>query len=165
MFNMLCTKIVLNVRNIFCTQHVLPRFELGIFLYWICNSMNNLLSYCGLVDAKIRASDRFICKQSLFFPKFWSSRILKNFQSQQLKCEIKKSCRKLKEIFTLILDLKKSLQFVTRDTLLYSLGYPGYLKKKVGIITLISDCLRRPQFVKLYNFLCSLEYLGGLKIN
>ena len=89
-----------------------------------------------------------------------------NFQSQQLKCEIKKSCRKLKEIFTLILDLKKSLQFVTRDTLLYSLGYPGYLKekKKVGIITLISDCLRRPQFVKLYNFLCSLEYLGGLKI-
>ena len=51
--NMLCTKIVLNVRNNFCTQHVLPRFELGT-----CNSMNNLLSYCGLVDAKIRASDK-----------------------------------------------------------------------------------------------------------
>ena len=30
---MLCTKIVLNVRNNFCTQHVLPRFELGIFMY------------------------------------------------------------------------------------------------------------------------------------
>ena len=29
--NMLCTKIVLNVRNNFCTQHVLSRFELGIF--------------------------------------------------------------------------------------------------------------------------------------
>jgi hypothetical protein len=28
--NMLCTKIVLNVRNYFCTQHVLPKFELGI---------------------------------------------------------------------------------------------------------------------------------------
>ena len=26
--------------------------------YWTGNSMNNLLSYCGLVDAKIRASDR-----------------------------------------------------------------------------------------------------------
>ena len=26
--NMLCTKIVLNVRNNFCTQHVLPRLEL-----------------------------------------------------------------------------------------------------------------------------------------
>ena len=25
-YNMLCTKIVLNVRNNFCTQHVLPRF-------------------------------------------------------------------------------------------------------------------------------------------
>ena len=56
--NMLCTKIVLNVRNNFCTQHVLPRFELGIFMYWTCNSMNNLSSYCGLVDAKIRASDK-----------------------------------------------------------------------------------------------------------
>ena len=49
-----------------------------------------------------------------------------------MKGEIKKTCRKLKEIFTLILDLKKSLQFVTRDTLLYSLGYPEYLKEKSG---------------------------------
>ena len=56
--NMLCTKIVLNVRNYFCTQHVLPRFELGIFMYWTCNSMNNLSSYYGLVDTKIRASDK-----------------------------------------------------------------------------------------------------------
>ena len=56
--NMLCTKIVLNVRNNFCTQHVLPRFELGIFMYWTSNSMNNLSSYCGLVDAKIRGSDK-----------------------------------------------------------------------------------------------------------
>ena len=56
--NMLCTKIVLNVRNNFCTQHVLPRFELGIFMYWTCDSMNNLSSYCGLVDAKIRTSDK-----------------------------------------------------------------------------------------------------------
>ena len=31
--NMLCTKIGLNVRNNFCTQHVLPRFELEIFMY------------------------------------------------------------------------------------------------------------------------------------
>ena len=56
--NMLCTKIVLNVRNNFCTQHVLPRFELGIFMYWTCNSMNNLSSYFGLIEAKVRASDK-----------------------------------------------------------------------------------------------------------
>ena len=31
--NMLCAKIVLNVRNNFRTQHVLPKFELGIFMY------------------------------------------------------------------------------------------------------------------------------------
>ena len=54
----MCTKIALNVRNNFCTQHVLPRFELGIFMYWTCNSINNLLSYCGTVNAKIRASDK-----------------------------------------------------------------------------------------------------------
>ena len=32
--------------------------ELRIFMYWTRNSMNNLSSYCGLVDAKIRASDK-----------------------------------------------------------------------------------------------------------
>ena len=31
--NMLCTKIDLNVRKNVCTQHDLPRFELGIFMY------------------------------------------------------------------------------------------------------------------------------------
>ena len=56
--NMLCTKIVLNLRNNFCTQHVFLRFELGIFMFGSCNSMNNLLSNCGLVDAKIRVSDK-----------------------------------------------------------------------------------------------------------
>ena len=56
--NMLCTKIVMNVRNNFCTQHVLPRFELWYLMYWTCNSMNNLSSNCELVDEKIRASDK-----------------------------------------------------------------------------------------------------------
>ena len=36
-------------------EHVLP-------IFWACcfhgNSMNNRLSYCGLIDAKIRASDK-----------------------------------------------------------------------------------------------------------
>ena len=27
-------------------------------MYWTCNQMNNLLPYCGLVDAKIKASDK-----------------------------------------------------------------------------------------------------------
>ena len=41
--NMFCSRIVLNVRKKFCTQHVFPDYHLS--------------SYCGLVDAKIRASD------------------------------------------------------------------------------------------------------------
>ena len=34
----------------FCTQHVLNWYFLG-------DSMNNLLSYCGLTDSKMRVSD------------------------------------------------------------------------------------------------------------
>ena len=33
--------------------------ELGIFKYWTGDSMNNLMSYCGL-NAKIRASDNYL---------------------------------------------------------------------------------------------------------
>ena len=43
----------ISVHNMFS-----PPYELGIFMYWSSNSMNNMLSYCGLVDAKIRASDK-----------------------------------------------------------------------------------------------------------
>ena len=42
-----------------CSTHVLPMFYAYTFHG---NSMNNLLSYCGLVDARIRASEkRFTC--------------------------------------------------------------------------------------------------------
>ena len=33
-------------------------FELGIFMYRTGKSMNNILSHCGFIDAKIRASDK-----------------------------------------------------------------------------------------------------------
>ena len=32
--------------------------ELEVFMYRIGNSMDNLLSYCGLVDARISASEK-----------------------------------------------------------------------------------------------------------
>ena len=32
--------------------------ELGIFIYVTSDSMNNLSSYCGLVDARISASEK-----------------------------------------------------------------------------------------------------------
>ena len=44
------------------TISVYNMFSPGLSLEFSCielvNSMNNLLSYCGLVDAKIRASDK-----------------------------------------------------------------------------------------------------------
>ena len=48
------------------------RFELGIFMFWTCNSMNNLLSYCGLVDAEIRASDKDLPLQLEKSRQLWS---------------------------------------------------------------------------------------------
>ena len=43
-------------------EHVLAMFcpcsALAIFMCCTGNSMNNLLSYCGLIDAKIRASGK-----------------------------------------------------------------------------------------------------------
>ena len=32
--------------------------ELVVFMYWTGKSMNDLLSYCGLVDARISASEK-----------------------------------------------------------------------------------------------------------
>ena len=43
----------ISVHNMFS-----PCIELGIFTHWNCKSMNNLSSYCGLVDTKIRPSDK-----------------------------------------------------------------------------------------------------------
>ena len=40
--------------------------EVGIFMYSIGNSMNNLLSYCGLVDARISASEKDLAVKGTF---------------------------------------------------------------------------------------------------
>ena len=42
-------------KNMFC-----PCSALVVFMCWTGNSMNNLLSYCGLVDARISASEKDI---------------------------------------------------------------------------------------------------------
>ena len=56
---MLCTQIVLNVKMKTKNQFMYTTCsELVVFMYRTGKSMNNLLSYCGLVDAKIRASEK-----------------------------------------------------------------------------------------------------------
>ena len=74
--------IVKTKKNTICIQNMF--WELGIFMYWTGNSMNNLLSYCGLVDAKIRASDKDLsilsnCENSEKTPK--STETWKNYPS------------------------------------------------------------------------------------
>ena len=75
---MLCTNIALNVKtktNNFCTQHDV------VNLYFSGNSMNNLLSYCGLIDARMRASEKDL-PLTLFIPK---SKSCGSFDSNFLK--------------------------------------------------------------------------------
>ena len=59
-----CSECPNKNKNNLCTQHVLSMFwpysELAIFMFWTRNSMNNLSSYYGVVDAKIRASDKYL---------------------------------------------------------------------------------------------------------
>ena len=52
-----CFLFVLTFRTIHVHNTFSSCSELGIFMYWTRNSMNNLLSYCGLVDARISASE------------------------------------------------------------------------------------------------------------
>ena len=56
----LCTEIVIcfcfDIESNLCTQHVST--ELVVFMYRTRNSMNNLLSYCWLVDARINATEK-----------------------------------------------------------------------------------------------------------
>ena len=70
--NMLCTEIVLNVQKISVQNMFSPCSVLGIFMYWTWNSINNLSTYCGLVDAKIRASDKDLPVQKQFLESCWS---------------------------------------------------------------------------------------------
>ena len=55
---MLCTKIVLNVKTKQKQQFVYTTRSAGNLSLQFSWTMNNLLPYCGLVDAKIRASDK-----------------------------------------------------------------------------------------------------------
>ena len=50
--NMLFTQIV------FVLTFYVPLYSTCKFMYLICDSMNNLLSYSGLVDARISASEK-----------------------------------------------------------------------------------------------------------
>ena len=57
--NMLCTQIVYLFLLWHSEQFMYTTCsELVVFMYWTGKSMNNILSYCGLVDARISASDK-----------------------------------------------------------------------------------------------------------
>ena len=47
-----------NQKTIFVHNMFSPCYELVVFMYWTGKSMNNVLSYCGLVDVGINASDK-----------------------------------------------------------------------------------------------------------
>ena len=56
-----CSECQNKNKKTICVQNIFWECsELGILMYWTCNSIKNLSSYCGLVDAKIRASDKYL---------------------------------------------------------------------------------------------------------
>ena len=71
---MLCTNIVLNVKTKKKQFMYTTCSELVVFMYWTGKSLNNLMSYCGLVDARIRAFNKDLPVTLLFYGK---SKLLK----------------------------------------------------------------------------------------
>ena len=57
------TKTTISVHNMFCTAE-----SAGILSLQFSRTMNNLSSYCGLVDAKIRAFDKDLPVLMYFSP-------------------------------------------------------------------------------------------------
>ena len=51
---------VLTFRTIYVHNMFSWCSELVVFMYWTDNSVNNLSSYCGLVDARKRVSDKYL---------------------------------------------------------------------------------------------------------
>ena len=49
---------VLTFRTIYAHNMFSPCSELVVFMYLTGKSMNNILSFCGLVDVRINASDK-----------------------------------------------------------------------------------------------------------
>ena len=50
--------VFLTFKTIYVSTMFSTCSELGIFMYWTGNSMDNVLSYCGLVNARISTSEK-----------------------------------------------------------------------------------------------------------
>ena len=82
--------------------------ELVVFVYWTGKSMNNLLSYCGLVDARIRASNK-----DLPVHKTWQ--LITNFKEHRLKQSFKSwSNQKVATINVVLLNRYSKTKIICR---------------------------------------------------
>jgi len=62
--------------------------DLGIFMYWTGGSMNNLLSYCGLVEVRISASEKDLPVKALFYhPQYFKFEVMEIKYLLQVECE------------------------------------------------------------------------------
>ena len=91
--NMLSLQIVLNVKKKpICEQNTFSTCsEVGIFMYWTRNSMNNILSYCGLTYARMRASEKDLPVPSFLLPRTWR-RMLHNCLQASTFAKASDSC-------------------------------------------------------------------------
>ena len=96
--------------------------------------MNNLLSYCGLVDARISASEKHLPVISTFARGF-SSLVLKRFAKIESQVFLLKVCVKINPFFSLL----------DRPDILFSVVPKGF--KQMGYCPLC--LLRRINFEKI----------------
>ena len=88
-------------------------------MYWNCNSMNNLSSYCGLVDGIIRASDKnlpvpridCIWLRVIMWNRRWAVGILTEIWLRRFHYFLHKNLEKIKQM--IIYNFNFSLNVVT----------------------------------------------------
>ena len=103
-----------------------------VFMYWTGKSMNNLLSYCGLVDTTVNTSDKDLPVQQTktiwipWFYRIWCIGEKRTYHTVGLWCQgvPKKSYRYLTEWFSYLLGRNFFLNvqewyFVTKIVLTY----------------------------------------------
>ena len=93
-------------------------FKVGIFMYWNCNSMNNLLSYCGLVDTRISASE----KDSPVQKTIKGSGINKKSIHVEWEIKISKTTAFFVEIFHTSLTLLSNIRFFAKFGCLFRIS-------------------------------------------
>ena len=140
------------------SPHVLS-LDFSVFMYWTCNSMNNLSSYCGLVDAKIGASDKDLPVRNGLETK--PKLLIEKYSSYSADC-FATSCKSALWLWLFWKNFVRIGKIIRRITwLFFTLALSSFvvlknwlLANKISILIFTFECLQKSSFVTATNSHC-----------